>query len=237
MDDPNRGPLLMKLPSWLWAGAGLLLGFPGQADVFWRQPADLPQGWTRAYAAPVRVQEGKGDMQVFATADRIEQIGEQLRREHGESLAWMPGENVAWALALEKGWLHRYLVQPRPPGEGGFWVIALRQRVSEAGKPGKAPTAHQLKDLPVFPQSTPTFFSLDEGNQLALEVSSTSAEPNAVLEQLSQSMTAQGWQASPANTGGFRLFVRKDRVAAISASRAEDGFTRVLRLHKPLGVE
>ncbi len=207
------------------------------AEVFWRTPAGLPAGWSQAYSSPVRLQDGHGELRVLGAPDSLDAIHARLRREHGDRLAWMPGENVAWALVFEKGWLHRYLVQPRPPAEGGFWILALRQQVPAATPPGDAPARHQLRELPVHPQSRPSFYSLDEGTRLALEISRSPSEPAAVLGSLDAALRAEGWQPSPANTGGLRLYVRRDCVAAVSASRGSDGFTRVLRLHKPLGVE
>jgi len=184
----------------------------------------------------VQVQEGRGDLQMFAVDGTLEQIRADLLRQHGKDLVWMPGEHVAWAIALESGWLTRYLVQPNT-GSEGFWVFALRQREREAGRPGAKPRQHQLREIPPFPQSDPSFYSRDEGNQTTLEVSTTFAAPDAVLEHFQSAMTSQGWQASPLNTGGMRMFLRRDQMALVGATRGKDGQTRVVRLHKPLGVD
>lgn len=214
----------------------LLVSPPAFARVFWRQPVDLPSGWTRAYASEVDLQNGGGGLQVFSTPDRLEGVEARLRSLHGDNLAWIPGEVMAWALAVEDGWVYRYLAQPLPDG-AGFWVTVLRQPARRAGKPGEEPRRHQLKALPAYPQSQPTFYSHDAGNRLTVEISRTGGAPEAALDILSEMLEADGWQASPGNTGGFRMFVRRDRVAFLGARRGKDGFTRVLRLHKPLGVK
>ncbi len=207
-----------------------------RAEVFWRHPGGLPAEWQRAYASPVRLQDAGGDMELFATGGSLAQIEARLRKQHGDSLAWMGGENVAWALALADGWLYRYLVQPQPRGEG-FWVMALRQRERDAGRPGAAPRKHQLREIPVFPHSEPTLFVKDGGNGLAVEISLTPAAPASVLDQLGESLKADGWVDGGVASGGLRWYMRRDRIALLTAQRGPDGNTRVLRLHKPIGVQ
>ncbi len=214
----------------------LSLATPLQAKVFWRTPATLPDSWTRAYQSPVKLQEGEGELEVFGSSDSLRQIEARLKDQHGDNLAWMPGENVAWAMAIEQGRLYRYLVQPRPHGEG-FWVMVVEQRLAEAGKPGQKPQQHQLKEVPAYPASQPSFYNFTEENQTAIEVSVHPGEPGAILEGLSMQLEADGWNASPTNTGGFRMFIKRDEVAVISANRSKDGLSRIVRLHKRLGVK
>lgn len=206
------------------------------AQVFWRRPRNVPGDWSQGYETNVRVQQGRGEFRMFSVDGSMAQIHQDLYRRHGDSLVWMPGDHVAWGMSLQNGWLTRYLVQPNAETEG-FWVFELRQRENEAGRPGAKPVQHQLRALPAFPQSDPSFYSLDEGTQMAVEVSTTYAPPDAVLDHLSSALSGQGWQASPLNTGGMRMFVRRDQVAFVSATRGKDGQTRVVRLHKPLGVD
>jgi len=207
------------------------------ARVYWRQPVDVPGSWAKAYESPIRLQRGEGDLHVFVTGDRLSSVEVHLRKLHGDELTWFSGEVMAWGMAIEDGMLYRYLVQPRPPEDGGYWVVALSQKMGEAGKPGQEPARHQLTELPRLPNSRPTFYSLAEDTKMQVEVSSTPSSPAAALDQLTQMLTSDGWQASPANTGGFRMFVRRDQVALLGANRGKDGQTRVLRLHKPLGVK
>jgi hypothetical protein len=207
-----------------------------KGEVFWRHPVNLPQSWSRAYQSGVKLQDGEGEVTIDITGESLQGVASTLRTRHGDALAWVEGEVMAWGMIMDNGVLIRYLVQPRPEPQGGFWVTTLTQRVNEAGRPGSPPSRHQLRQLPHLPQSMPQFFSLQEENQTAVEISSTAASPAAALTQLSQQLVSDGWQASPANVGGFRLFVRRDRVAMIGAHTGKDGQTRVLRLHKPLGV-
>lgn len=142
---------------------------------------------------------------------------------------------MAYGLAIEKGWLIRYLVQPLP--NSGYWIVKFRQPLRRAGKPGEAPKKHQLTDLPTLPQSTPTFYSHDAGNKVSVEISEWAGNPVSALEILSKRVISDGWTPSPANTGGFRVFIRGKKVAFLGAHRGKDGRTRILRLHKPLGVK
>ncbi len=213
----------------------ICLGSLTWADVFIRQPADIPGTWQRMYSSPLRLQNAKGELTLYHASDSLRLIEISLRNRHGDHLAWVAGEVMAWAMAIQDGWLNRYLVQPLP--EGGFWIAEYRQPLRSAGSPGDLPDRHQLKELPVLPQSEPTFYSYDEGNQLSVEISTCNSSPEAALETLSQIVERDGWKPSPVNTGGFQAFVRGEKVAFLGAQRGKDGITRILRLHKPLGVK
>jgi len=210
----------------------LLLATVASAKVFWRTPVDLADSWNLAYSTTVRINHTKGDLNVYSTSGTLREIEALLRDRHGDRLAWIPGEVSAWALARRDGMRYRYLVQPLP--DGGYWISCL-QRPAETEE--ARPARHRLKDIPSFPQSDPTFYSLDEGNQVAIEISTTPASPAAALDLLSGMMETEGWTPSPLNTGGMRMFLRGNRVALLGAQRGSDGITRVLRLHKPLGVK
>jgi len=212
-----------------------LCGLVVSADVFLRQPADLPQSWQRAYSAPFRLQNSKGELELFRSGDELSLIEIALRNDHGDGLAWIAGELMAWGMIIEDGWLIRYLVQPHP--EGGSWIVRYKQPLKTAGKPGDIPDRHRLKDLPIYPQSTPSFYSHDEGNRVTVEISECSATPDAALQTLARMTKEDGWTPSPLNTGGFQVFVRGEKVAFLGAQRGKDGRTRILRLHKPLGVK
>jgi len=209
--------------------AGLL-----PARVFWRQPAVQPREWNSAYQAPIRLQEGRGEIQVWSTADTLAGIKATLENTYGDDLRWMPGEVMAWGLVRRNGILLRYLIQPLP--EGGHWITQVRQSERNAGRPGQRPRSHRLSEIPVLPSSVPTFYSMDEGNGQQVEISETSRSPQSVLDEMASRLADAGWHPSPVNTGGFQLFVRGESVAMLMAARQSDGITRLLRLHKPAGV-
>ena len=211
----------------------VVCGGLGTAQVFWRRPRALPVEWARGFQAPFRLQEGRGETELFAVEGSLTDIEHDLRGRHGDDLAWMAGENVAWAVALTQGELHRYLIQPQPD-LSGFWVVSMRQRVSEAGRPGIPPEKHQLRELPAFPQSQPSFFTRNEDSRMALEVSVTFAPPESVIEQLDAALQGDGWTPAPTNLGGMRMYFRREHLAILSANRDKEGTTRVVRLHKPL---
>jgi len=220
----------LRLPVLLILVCGL-----GTAQVFQRRPRMLPGDWTRGFRAPFRLQEGRGEAELFAVDGSLADIEHDLRARHGNDLAWMPGEHVAWAVALTRGELHRYLIQPQPD-LSGFWVVSMRQRVSEAGRPGVPPESHQLRELPVFPQSRPGFYTQNQDSGMSLEVSVSFAPPESVLLQLDDALQGDGWTPSPLNLGGMRMYFRRENMAILSAMRDKEGTTHVVRLHKPLGV-
>lgn len=213
-----------------------LLAVSLHAEVFWKHPVDIPQAWALAYQTAIEMDGGKGELTIHVSGERLRGIEAHLRKRHGDALAWSPGEVMAWGMVIEDRALHRYLVQPRPDDQGGYWITSLSMPIRETTPPGRPSRAHQLTDLPALPNSRPTFHSLDKGNRTEVEISVTPAAPDAALDQLSTMIEADGWQPSPANVGGFRMFVRRKRVAFLGAQRGKDGQTRVLRLHKPLGL-
>ena len=219
-----------KVLFWLLACGTLV-----SAEVFLRQPANIPQSWERAYRAPFHLQNSKGELEIYRSEDSLDLIHIALQNRHGEDLAWVAGEVMAWAMAIQDGWLTRYLVQPLP--EGGFWITSFRQPLRDAGKPGDEPSRHRLRQLPVLPQSSPTYYSFNEENKLGVEISATPSSPESALNTLAQMIVSDGWTPSPLNTGGFQTFIRGNNVAFIGAQRGKDGQTRILRLHKPLGVK
>ncbi len=204
-------------------------------DVFLRQPVNIPGSWEQAYKAPMHLQNGKGEMELFRSRDSLPLIEIALRDRHGKNLVWVAGEVMAWAITIQDGYLYRYLVQPLP--EGGFWILSYRQPLRSAGKPGEALSKHRLKELPALPQSTPGHYNFNEDTQVAVEISETFLSPETAVQTMAQLIEADGWTPSPVNTGGFQVFVRGEKVAFIGAERGKDGITRILRLHKPLGVK
>ncbi|WFB35640.1 hypothetical protein P3T73_15930 [Kiritimatiellota bacterium B12222] len=215
--------LLLSCGPWVWG------------DVFLRRPADIPSSWERAYHTDIAFQNSKGELELFRSWDSVDLIRIALQNQHGDQLAFVAGEIMGWGLVIEKGSLIRYLVQPLP--EGGSWIVRIKEPLRRAGKPGDLPHRHQLDDLPIYPQSIPTFYSHDQGNQVSVEISECNASPAEALNALSQMVEAAGWTPSPINTGGFQVFVKGEKVAFLGAQRGKDGRTRILRLHKPLGVK
>jgi hypothetical protein len=209
--------------------------FSVHADVFWRRPADLPGTWSRAYETPFESQGHEGTLTLYGTRDTLDQIESALRLQHGDSLLWMPGEIMAWAVAVRQGRIFRYLVQPRPNGE--HWIALFDSRLAGAPEPGEEVTRHELRKLPAPVGGKPTFYSLDKGNQSAIEISEVPGSPEGALISLGQRLEDAGWTPSPVNTGGFRMYVKGKSVAFLGSHAGKDGITRVLRLHKPLGVQ
>lgn len=218
----------------LFMGVGLLL-LTLQAEVFWRRPIDLPGSWQQAYTSPFESQGHQGTMTVYGTSDTFDQIENALRHLHGDSLVWMPGEVMAWALATDGKRLYRYLIQPR--SNRAHWIACFESDVRTAPPPGTKPTRHQLRDLPVPAGARPSFYSYDAGNKAAVEISEVAASPEGVLLGLSKQLERAGWKPSPVNTGGFRMFAKGNSIAFLGAHRGKDGVTRILRLHKPLGMK
>ncbi len=214
---------------------GMIFALTVSADVFWRWPAGLPETWQQMYSSPFESQGHRGTLTVFTADGRLQGIEAALRNRHPDSLIWMPGEVMAWAVAVEGRSLQRYLVQPRPNGE--WWIAAFESDLRTAPASGTRPDRHQLRDLPAPAGGTPAFHSHDAGNRASVEISEVAASPSGALTSLSRQLQDAGWTPSPVNTGGFRMFVKGNSVAFLGAHEGKDGITRVLRLHKPLGVK
>ena len=142
---------------------------------------------------------------------------------------------MAWALSVQDGRIFRYLIQPQPRGDR--WIALFESELSTAPPPGASPDRHQLTKLPSPVGGIPTFYSHDKGNQTSVEVSEVPGSPDGALLSMGQQLESSGWTPSPANTGGFRMYVKGKSVAFLGSHLGKDGITRVLRLHKPLGVQ
>ena len=52
----------------------ICLGSLTWADVFIRQPADIPGTWQRMYSSPLRLQNAKGELTLYHTSDSLRLI-------------------------------------------------------------------------------------------------------------------------------------------------------------------
>ena len=223
-------------PSTVFLGVLGVLGLASvYAEVFWKHPASGAASWQTAYTTPYTLQGQHGTLSVLSATDSLEQIHHALTEQHGDRLVWFPGDGAAWAMALDHSTLVRYLIQPLP--SGAWWITKFESNTQTAPPPFSLPTKHQLNDLPIPAGAIPSFYSHDEGNEVQVEISEVSASPQGALRDLSDKLENAGWTPSPTNTGGFAMFVKGKRVAFLGAKAGKDGRTRILRLHKPLGVK
>lgn len=220
----------------LVSGILLLMVVPSFGEVYWRQKHSLPPGWVRAYHVPAELSQGKGELSVYAVDGGISAALASLETMHGAAFTAFPGESAAWGLALPEGWVLRYVLCAHPREEKTL-VTRVAQRERDAGAPTGRPERHQLQELPHYIGSKPSYYLKDGGTQMAVEISVTPAPAFAVLNSMRSSMESVGWlEAFPVN-GGMAWYMKRGELALVSAQKSGDGTTRVLRLHKPIGVK
>lgn len=210
------------------------------AKVYWRTKSDVPQGWKRAYHANVELNNGKGTVSMYGTIENTMQEALKILVEmHGEKGHFSSDEEMAWGFAIEDGILYRYLLQL---GEGDMILITcIQQNAKKVGKPGQLPHQHQLKKVPTAAGSFPTYYMKDQHTQMATEISASYQSPSSVMETLGDELLSKGWlETLPPGEDedhAMRWFIKRNEMILISARRTDDGATRILRVHKPLGVE
>lgn len=206
------------------------------ADVFLRERRDLPPGWTHAYQTEVILNHGKGLVQVLHADTGLLQVVDRLKKLYGDRFVGSASQEIAWGFVIEGEWVMRYFLQ-QDPEQGGTVITRVQQKRSEAGAPGADPTTHQLKEIPPLPGSEPTYFFKDADTLMAMEISTCRQTPSSALDTMESVLVQAGWQKGLPGEGGMLWYMKQDRLALVSAQKSDDGFTRVLRLHKPIGVK
>ena len=216
----------------------LLLVLPAHSRVFWRWGgrsdagrALRSLGATRAYAAPVVVNGGRGSLSVYGLDLPL---GTALRRI-GKALNVTFNVSAETSMAVEtmdtpSGRLR--LIAIAPPDITRTLVFLLEQTRAEAAQSAGPPSTAAVPTVPDFPGSTPLFVATDEKAKAGLAVSTTMAPPEAVAHFYHEHLTAAGWMSAlPGNAQG--IYLRGHSICCVQASERERQ-THITILHKEL---
>lgn len=212
---------------WRWRSVGVLLlaALPVFARVSQTLPAESHAarvanalGWELAQRSEMDFGGIQGEALVWSADGTAAGITDRLRAfytDAGLTNAFFSGEAMAWGMAAENGEIYRYLVADSGPGRG-TQVYQMRQPARATPAPPRGEAGHRLEGVPVFPGSEPGLYIADLTAGTATEVSTTTADPAAVLEYLTTAAVSKGWSLSSPAGSPMRLLTRGRQVMMVS---------------------
>ncbi len=235
------------------AAAAFLFASPAPARVYQllgpalhgATTADQP-GWPLAYRAAVRLNGGRGDLEVLGCQFDAREAARQLRAVYGaRGAVWLrPGRWLTWGLARVDDRVVRLLVLD--VGRAAECVVVrLVQTRDEFLRSGRPAAESALPDLPDLPGALREWSAADDSRRLAVEVSRAgAADPGQAQRELDEAWVGAGWVPvlPPDPNGGPRaaqVFMRDGVLAAAQVTPAPDGRgVTIVRLRKaPRGGE
>lgn len=226
--------------------AFLLASSAAQARVYWLGGraetggvlADDP-AWTRAYATMVRINGGRGGMEVWNARFSMEETLAALRarlQQAGGALWATGGDELAWAIGCDGERVYRFLVSAGQ-GPRQCLVFQLSQSFDDFKASLQPPADHLLKAAPAFPGSTPKSFLASDVTRTSVATATATAEQDEVKNFYARQLTTAGWSSVFQPGKGLDVYLRGDEVVLVSTETAGDaGGSLIMLLHKPLSV-
>jgi hypothetical protein len=221
-----------------------LAGLTVHARVFWRWGGrgDTTHtlktlGGTQAYSAPVTVNGGQGQLDVFSFDTPFPTTLRAVGKALGLSFGDPAGRSMAVQTITTAGSRVR-LVMVAPPDVTRTLVFALQQSPDQVRRSQTGPDPAALPHVPVYPGSTPLFSASDQKAHAELALSATTAPPQAVHRFYAAQLDAAGWMpaiaGAKATTGG--IYLRGRSVCCVQAS-SQDRQTHIAILYKELTTQ
>ena len=239
------GAVLTPLRRGILALAFLVLLAAPRADarVFWLEPggdgllAGAPAGgMRRAYATSLRLNEGRGSLEVWGV-DRDLRGVEQLLRERAAALGgacFVGGRGeMRWGVAVADGRVHRVLALA---AQGNYALVyQLSQTFAEYQASLRPPESVPLEGVPSYPGGTASSFLANEKSGLAvaaLRAPAAALEARVLYRGL---LLEAGWQRLAAGGGDAAIFVRGQDCLVVSIKSAgAEGGALITLLHRRL---
>jgi hypothetical protein len=234
----SLGRWIFPVGYWILLSLFLLAVLPTHARVFWRWGgrsdagrALRSLGATRAYAAPVVINGGRGSLSVYGLdlpfGSALRQIGKTLGVTFDfSSEASMAVETVD----TPSGRLR--VIAIAPPDITRTLVFLLEQSRAEANRSSGPPPTIAMPHVPDFPGSTPIFVATDEKARAGLAVSRTVASSESVGHFYHEQLRAGGWL--PALPGGAPGVYLKGQAICCVQAYEQNRETHITVLHKEL---
>lgn len=210
-----------------WLGSGGETGGVLSAD-----PA-----WSRAYATMVRINGGRGGLEVwnarFSMDETVEALRTKFNRAGGAFWASGSGE-LMWAIASDGERVFRFLLSA---GEGPrqCHVHQLSQSFEDFKASLQAPAEHLLKAAPAFPGSTEKSFLASDATKTQLASSFAAAPQGEIHDFYAAQLPAAGWSPVFQPGKGLDIYLKGNEVILLSTETAgESGDSLIMLLHKPL---
>jgi len=187
-----------------------------------------------AYRSAIRINGGAARLSVIGIPGGLRRACAYLRRA-GETAAGeiflFEGARLANGVILGPDRITRLmLIEPAAPDQ--CLLIAVEQSYGEYTQSRTPPAAHQVPDLPVYPNSTPRRSWYNAASRTSVEVFHTSDSPAAVLEFCRNELRGAGWSSMLRDNGGTLIFTRERQLCCVSACAGEGSTNMITMLHK-----
>lgn len=225
----------------------LIVAPPSLARVFWLQgggphgdtAAGRP-GWNRAYAAELRINGGRADLDVIGCQMSASDAERMLLAAYNAAggRAWAShGMDLGWGLATVGPHVVRWLIFSAGRSEECI-VVRITQTRHEFLASGRPPAGTGIEALPPLPGADVRLLIADDTARAALDVLETRQSPAAALRSMGDALMGGGWvPAMPTGPDDAPTLFRRERdVCAISAVPGEAGGARLVRLHKRMAA-
>ncbi len=226
----------------------LLLAIPVHGRVFYRtHAADLGNavfeqlGGQVAYRADVRINDGKGTLDVFHFGDHIDRVVSNLHGLLGHIGLKQQSGDLRITTTQGRDRVLR-LVVIRIPDSGQTLLFKIEQTTDQYAR-SAPPQDHRIHDVPAFPDATPLFFAEDLNSNMRFALASAHTGNEAVLGYYRASMKAAGWKSAlpaPLHENAGMLFYLKGRdlcCIAVTPSEEHRMISHIAVLHKQPGLD
>lgn len=226
----------------------LVLAMPVHGRVFYRtHAADVgnalfkQMGGQVAYRADVRINDGKGTLDVFHFDDHIDRVVSNLHDLLGQIGLKQQSGDMRITTTQGRDRVLR-LVVIRIPDSGQTLLFKIEQSTDQYAR-SAPPQDHRLHEVPAFPDSTPLFFAEDLNSNMRFALASTYAGNGAVLGYYQASMKAAGWKSAlptRLHENAGMLFYLKGRdlcCIAVTPSEEHRMVSHIAILHKQPGLD
>jgi hypothetical protein len=198
----------------------------------------LMVGEQPAYTAPMKLNSGAGDMEVFMCEGSPAKILERLVGGYqalGAQVFCVSGPKLGWGLVLHDGKIIRLLVA-NTGQRNTSTVFRLEQSEAEFSRSQQVPARPLPGDVPVFPGSRWTQAIRNEAARSTVATATVGADANTVLRYYADVLPRAGWLPGlgPRDQASG-LYMRGTELLLVNAnSTGVRGQTVVILLHKKL---
>ena len=197
-------------------------------------------GWSRAYTARIRINEGGGDLEVLGVslpAADAERALVETYRTMGADVWAVHGAAIGWGIAADDTRVVRWLIfSVGVPRE--CIVVRLIQSREEFFASARPLRSEPIAALPPAPALDTTLFIADDSARVAVQLGRSVLPAAVVARRLADDLVQAGWQpASLSDPDSPPVLFRRGReLCAVLASPQQYSGSVVLRLHKVLGA-
>ena len=193
--------------------------------------------WTRAYATMLRINGGKGGLEVWSAHLSMDEVIESLRakvRQNGGAIWFTGSGELAWGIGSDGENVHRFLISA---GEGprSCLVFQLSQTFDDFNVSILPPSEHLLAAAPPYPGSEEKSFLASDTTHTEMATAKAGATPSDVKNFYAQQLPAAGWSPVFQPGKGVDIYLHGNELILVSTESAgAAGGSVIILLHKPL---